>query len=130
MISRSLLLYALTQLLVRCEQERLSGGSVVCPASGSCETILSSEYASIFGIPLSLLGELLRSCHTFAPPSLSSEPWQGGHSSFHAGLLAYSSVAGVAVWQVLKKQQDQKEAARLATLGGGTALAATSSSLL
>ena len=31
---------------------------MACPASGSCETILSSGYATVLGIPLSLIGQL------------------------------------------------------------------------
>lgn len=38
-------------------QEKLTGGEVACPASGSCETILSSGYATVLGIPLSLIGK-------------------------------------------------------------------------
>ena len=35
---------------------KLSGAPVVCLASGGCGSVLNSEYATIFGIPLSLLG--------------------------------------------------------------------------
>lgn len=38
-------------------QEKVTGGEVACPASGSCETILSSGYATVLGIPLSLIGD-------------------------------------------------------------------------
>jgi len=37
-------------------QVKITGGEVACPASGSCDTILSSGYATVLGIPLSLLG--------------------------------------------------------------------------
>eukprot|EP00884_Botryococcus_braunii_P010965 jgi/Botrbrau1/19870/Bobra.0856s0002.2 len=35
---------------------KLTASSVVCPAFGSCDTVLSSSYAEVFGIPLSLFG--------------------------------------------------------------------------
>jgi uncharacterized membrane protein len=34
----------------------LSEGSVLCPVGGSCETVQSSEYAEIAGVPVALLG--------------------------------------------------------------------------
>ena len=38
-------------------QNKLTGGAVACPVSGSCESVLNSDYATVFGVPLSLLGE-------------------------------------------------------------------------
>jgi uncharacterized membrane protein len=34
----------------------LSDGGVLCPVGGGCETVQSSEYAEIAGIPVALLG--------------------------------------------------------------------------
>lgn len=81
--------------------EKITGGEVACPASGSCETILSSGYATVLGIPLSLLG-----------------------------FLAYSAVGGLAGLQAVKARQDRQDWERLGVLGGATVLASTSASLL
>ena len=37
-------------------QSKLLAAPVACPAGGSCETVLSSGYAELFGIPLSAFG--------------------------------------------------------------------------
>jgi len=37
-------------------QSKLLNTQVVCPASGSCDTVLTSGYADVFGVPLSLFG--------------------------------------------------------------------------
>jgi uncharacterized membrane protein len=36
--------------------ERLTGGPLVCPIGGGCETVQSSSYALLFGIPVSFIG--------------------------------------------------------------------------
>lgn len=108
---------------------------MTCPASGSCETILSSGYASIFGVPLSLFGT---SPFTPKPPYSYMDEWMLSLSTLRltapfcipAGMLAYGAVAGVSGWQAKTEQSQRSEAAKLAVLGGGTVLAATSSSLL
>lgn len=41
--------------LTRPPQVKLAGTTVVCPLSG-CATVLDSAYASLYGVPLSLLG--------------------------------------------------------------------------
>ena len=38
-------------------QARFFNAPVLCPSTGSCETVLSSDYATVFGLPLSLLGK-------------------------------------------------------------------------
>lgn len=38
-------------------QSKLLAAPVACPLSGSCDTVLSSGYAELFGIPLSAFGE-------------------------------------------------------------------------
>ena len=37
-------------------QSKLLSAPVSCPTSGSCDTVLSSGYASVFSVPLPLLG--------------------------------------------------------------------------
>ena len=43
-------------------QSKLLNAPVTCPTSGSCDTVLNSGYASVFGLPLPLLGALLDVC--------------------------------------------------------------------
>src|SRR3989344_2729794 len=38
--------------------EAFTGGVVPCSLTGGCETVLSSQYADIYGIPISLVGML------------------------------------------------------------------------
>ena len=38
--------------------QKVTGAPVVCLASGGCGSVLNSDYATVFGIPLSLLGLL------------------------------------------------------------------------
>ena len=40
-------------------QSKLLNAPVTCPTSGSCDTVLNSGYASVFGLPLPLLGATL-----------------------------------------------------------------------
>ncbi|KAK9842089.1 hypothetical protein WJX81_007917 [Elliptochloris bilobata] len=86
---------------------KLLNTQVVCPASGSCDTVLTSGYAEVFGVPLSLFG-----------------------------MLGYGAVAALAAREfaarVARRRRTHKEAnlARYATLAGGTVLASTSGYLL
>ncbi|CAK0783785.1 hypothetical protein CVIRNUC_006985 [Coccomyxa viridis] len=86
---------------------KLLSAPVSCPTSGSCDTVLSSGYASVVGVPLPLLG-----------------------------CLAYGTVAFLAARQVAaeaaRRQQSQRELhfSRYAVLAGGTVLASTSGYLL
>ena len=79
---------------------KLSGAPVVCLASGGCGSVLNSEYATVFGIPLSLLG-----------------------------LGAYSAVTALAVKGSLS-QSPQDAVTRYGVLAGGAVLASCSASLL
>jgi uncharacterized membrane protein len=36
--------------------ERLTGGALACPVGGGCETVQSSSYAVLFGIPVAFIG--------------------------------------------------------------------------
>ena len=53
-------------------QNKLLGGPVACPVSGSCDSVLNSDYSQVFGLPLSLLGE---------PPLLSGLSYTSWPSS-------------------------------------------------
>ena len=147
----------------------MRGGNVACPASGSCETILSSGYASVFGIPLSLFGKLSQDrsasqqsphvlCIMFPRVQVGLQAFLSMNTTLltgvlqiteqirrgmqpllqeeaisdncHAGFLAYSSMAGLAVFQSSMSSGNKSSAGRLGTLAGGAVLAATSSSLL
>ena len=79
---------------------KLSGAPVVCLASGGCGSVLNSEYATVFGIPLSFLG-----------------------------LGAYSAVTALAVKGSLS-QSSQDAVTRYGVLAGGAVLASCSASLL
>ena len=79
---------------------KLSGAPVVCLASGGCGSVLNSEYATIFGIPLSLLG-------------------LGAYSATAA--LAFKGAASTSAKQPLPEY---------GVLAGGAVLASCSASLL
>ena len=36
--------------------ERVTGGPIVCPVGGGCETVQSSTYALLFGVPVAFIG--------------------------------------------------------------------------
>jgi uncharacterized membrane protein len=36
--------------------ERLTGGPLACPIGGGCETVQSSSYALLFGVPVAFIG--------------------------------------------------------------------------
>jgi uncharacterized membrane protein len=80
---------------------KLLQANVACPTSG-CESVLSSDYAQLFGQPLSLFG-----------------------------MLAYGSVAALAVFADRQQaaRQEVPQAVSLA-LGGGVALLSTCSAFL
>jgi hypothetical protein len=46
----------LVMCLHLCLQSKLLAAPVACPLSGSCDTVLSSGYAELFGVPLSAFG--------------------------------------------------------------------------
>ncbi|KAL0032325.1 hypothetical protein WJX79_005429 [Trebouxia sp. C0005] len=79
---------------------KLSGAPVVCLASGGCGSVLNSEYATVFGIPLSLLG-----------------------------LGAYSAVAALSIRGILS-QSSKTPVSQYGVLAGGAVLASCSASLL
>lgn len=74
-------------------QAKLAGSSVACPLSG-CDTVLSSGYAQLFGVPLSLLGMLTYGSVVAA--ALVAQQQQQDRSLLNTGLAAGVSVlAGV-----------------------------------
>lgn len=79
---------------------KLSGAPVVCLASGGCSSVLNSDYATVFGIPLSLLG-----------------------------LGAYATVTALAVKGTLS-QSSKDLVSQYGVLAGGALLASCSASLL
>ena len=79
---------------------KLSGAPVVCLASGGCGSVLNSDYATIFGVPLSLLG-----------------------------LGAYSAVTALAVKGSLAPAS-KDPVSRYGVLAGGAVLSSCSASLL
>lgn len=80
---------------------RLFNAPVVCPTTGSCETVLSSDYATVFGLPLSLLG-----------------------------LLGYAAVAALSTKEVVTGRPNSDSIGRPALLTGGAVLASCSGYLL
>ena len=36
--------------------ERVTGGPIACPVGGGCETVQSSSYALLFGVPVAFIG--------------------------------------------------------------------------
>lgn len=79
---------------------KLSGAPVVCLASGGCGSVLNSEYATVFGVPLSFLG-----------------------------LGAYMAVTALAVKGSLS-ESSKDLVSQYGVLAGGAVLASCSASLL
>ncbi|EIE25168.1 VKOR-domain-containing protein [Coccomyxa subellipsoidea C-169] len=86
---------------------KLLSAPVSCPTSGSCDTVLSSGYASVFGVPLPLLGCLAYGAVAFIAGRQSMQEATRSHQSLADG-----------------------DRARYAVLAGSTALATTSGYLL
>ena len=89
-----------TALTAYLTASKLSGAPVVCLASGGCGSVLNSDYATIFGLPLSLLG-------------------LGAYSTTAA--LAFKGAASTSAKQPLSEY---------GVLAGGAILASCSASLL
>ena len=65
-------------------QSKLLSASVSCPTSGSCDTVLSSGYASIVGVPLPLLG---MPTHLYLPAYLPKSVCAIRGQTCHSNLL-------------------------------------------
>lgn len=74
-----------------------AGAAVFCGPSGGCETVLTSEYATLGPVPLALLGALYyatASLIAWTPP-----PWSRGVALALAGLTGVALAVSVAlIW--------------------------------
>ena len=52
-------------------QSKLFNAPVACPVEGGCDTVLNSDYAQLFGIPLSAFGVLSR----ISSPIIALSDW-------------------------------------------------------
>jgi len=68
--------------------EAFTGGVVPCSLTGGCETVLSSQYADIYGIPISLIGMLFYATALI----LAVNIYYGNTKAFNF-LLVISSIA-------------------------------------
>ena len=72
--------------------ERVTGGPIACPVGGGCETVQSSTYALLFGVPVAFIGVagytvlLVVALLSLQVPDLLGV-------SLHALLLALASIA-------------------------------------
>jgi len=84
-----------TQILLQHLQVKLTGASVTCPVSG-CETVLSSSYSELFGVPLSLFGMLAYGAVGVAALAAVSQPSSSGRATLDTALATGTSLlAGV-----------------------------------
>src|SRR4051812_5343946 len=75
--------------------ERITGGPIACPIGGGCETVQSSAYALLLGIPVAFIGVVGYALLLIvALASLQTE--RLGGISLDALLLALASMALVA----------------------------------
>ena len=75
--------------------ERLTGGPLACPIGGGCETVQSSVYAVLFGVPVAYIG-VAGYALLFAVALLSLQTDRLGGVPLDALLLALAGVALVA----------------------------------
>lgn len=130
-------------------QSKLLQAPVTCPTAGSCDTVLNSGYASVFGLPLPLLGMRLLSalavcslavCRGLVTRSCAAMPialrWSRSRAVSWPGCAVYGGVALLAGRQALAQATRARQGAhslnrtRYAILAGGTVLASTSGYLL
>ena len=75
--------------------ERVTGGPIACPIGGGCETVQSSVYALLFGIPVAFIGVVgYALLLVVALLSLQTNSLSG--ISLDALLLALASIASLA----------------------------------
>ena len=72
--------------------ERITGGPIACPAGGGCETVQSSAYALLFGIPVAFIG-VAGYAALLSVALLALQEIRLGNISPDAVLLALGSIA-------------------------------------
>jgi uncharacterized membrane protein len=72
--------------------ERITGGPIACPVGGGCETVQSSVYALLFGVPVAFIG-VAGYALLLAVAILSLQADYLGGISLGALLLALASIA-------------------------------------
>src|SRR5436853_3362660 len=72
--------------------ERVIGGPIACPVGGGCETVQSSAYALLFGIPVAFIG-VVGYALLLVVALLSLQTLDLIGISPHALLLALASIA-------------------------------------
>jgi len=72
--------------------ERITGGPIACPVGGGCETVQSSAYALLFGIPVAFIG-VAGYALLLVVAILSLQSSNLGGISLDALLLALASIA-------------------------------------
>ena len=72
--------------------ERVSGGPIACPVGGGCETVQSSAYALLFGVPVAFIG-VAGDAFLFVVAILSLQDYNLGGIALDALLLALASIA-------------------------------------
>lgn len=72
--------------------ERITGGPIVCPVGGGCETVQSSPYALLFGIPVAFIG-VVGYAALLVVALLALQEMNLGSVSLDAVLLALASIA-------------------------------------
>ena len=75
--------------------ERVTGGPIACPVGGGCETVQSSAYALLFGVPVAFIG-VAGYALLLVVALLSLQAYNLSGISLDALLLASASIALVA----------------------------------
>jgi len=75
--------------------ERATGGTLVCPVGGGCETVQSSAYSTLFGVPVAYIG-VVGYAALLAAALLALNFERVGLLSLATVLLALASIALVA----------------------------------
>ena len=91
-------------------QVKLTGASLTCPMSG-CESVLSSSYSELFGVPLSLFGLLTYGTVGAVALTAATQPTSSNQGTLDtslatgtsllagvSGFLMYVAVTGYLVW--------------------------------
>ena len=106
-------------------QSKLLNTQVVCPASGTCDTVLTSGYADVFGVPLSLFGALplvpfASLCGIYTTESAPAVQVSPRPVCDRAGMLGYGAVAALAVREFLARTSRRRRSHRQALCSPGS----------